>query len=333
MKLFLASAASRVLDKIKPLLPKAPKDCVVAFIPTASDLEKDKSYLEIDKAKLREMGFKLFEVDLKYKNEKQLLVELKPADIIFVAGGSSYYLLGKVKESGFDKIIKLLLKEGKIYVGSSAGAVIASPNILTITTLDDRLETTLESSKALGLVDFLVLPHFEEKAIKNKRNKILKEFGSKFKIEPITNQQVIIINNGSKKIIFVPKLIPWVGCAIIDQDKLLILWKKSSAQYEIPGGKLESNESLEEGAKREVLEEIGCKVEIIKSLIPKDVQIGGKRYISHNFIAKLAVGENPKINEPKKFSKLKWLKMTDKLEEKVSDNVKELCELYKLRKL
>ena len=57
------------------------------------------------------------------------------------------------------------------------------------------------------------------------------------------------------------------GCAIIEEGKLLLLWKKKHKHYEFPGGKVNLGESLEEAARREVREEIWCEVDIIKYLI------------------------------------------------------------------
>ncbi len=50
-------------------------------------------------------------------------------DAVYVTGGSTGYLLKRVKETGFDKILKKMVYAGKVYVGVSAGSLIAAPNI------------------------------------------------------------------------------------------------------------------------------------------------------------------------------------------------------------
>lgn len=127
--------------------------------------------------------------------------------------------------------------------------------------------------------------------------------------------------------------INWVGCAIVDGPKLLAVWKTETAQYEIPGGKLEENESLEEGAKREVKEEIGVDVEITRYLGDKETFRNGKTYHSHNYLAKLKKGEIPKITETKKFRDIIWIDLQQNLINSCSENIKELFGLYKSDKL
>lgn len=60
-----------------------------------------------------------------------------------------------------------------------------------------------------------------------------------------------------------------VICGIIHkEDKILLCRKKEgkplAGYWEFPGGKLEPQESMEEGLKRELLEELQIKVDILK---------------------------------------------------------------------
>ena len=57
------------------------------------------------------------------------LLELK--DIIFVEGGNTFYLLKAMRACNFEKIIRKLLKEGKVYIGASAGSIVAGKTIKT----------------------------------------------------------------------------------------------------------------------------------------------------------------------------------------------------------
>ncbi len=64
-----------------------------------------------------------------------------------------------------------------------------------------------------------------------------------------------------------------VACAvIISESKILIVRKgplmKMAGKYEFPGGKIENNESEEDCIKREIKEELGIKVVVLKRLIP-----------------------------------------------------------------
>lgn len=203
MKLFLASVAANCLDKIVELLSKSPKSCLVAFIPTAADTYKDKWFVEEDRDKLRQMGFKIKDLDIKNKNKQDLLSELKEVDVIFVAGGNVFYLLQETRKSGFDEVVRELIKKDVVYVGSSAGSILVGPTIEPMKDLDKPSEaSSLESFEGLNLIDFVVCPHFGDKKYKSQYMRIIKEFGvGENKLLALANNQALIVNKGLLKIV------------------------------------------------------------------------------------------------------------------------------------
>lgn len=56
------------------------------------------------------------------------------------------------------------------------------------------------------------------------------------------------------------------GIVVREDGKIAIFNKSNKNEYKLPGGGIEENEKPEEAFKREVLEETGCKVEIIEKL-------------------------------------------------------------------
>lgn len=56
------------------------------------------------------------------------------------------------------------------------------------------------------------------------------------------------------------------GIVIRDDGKIAIFNKSKKNEYKLPGGGMEDNENPEEAFKREVLEETGCIIEVIKKL-------------------------------------------------------------------
>lgn len=198
-KLFLTSIN---IDKLPEFIGRDLKGLKVAFIQTAADPYEDKWFAEADRKKLIEFGFDLVEVELRNKNQEELQNILKGIDVIYFTGGNSFYLLEKVRESGFDKIIPGLLEQGIIYAGSSAGAVIMGLSLEPIKYLDDpAIAPNLQSYDGLGLVDFVVIPHYEKEKYKEKQDKILKEFSDKFKIQTLTDNQTILVEDDNYKII------------------------------------------------------------------------------------------------------------------------------------
>jgi len=200
-KLFLSSYFAFVSDFLIPLLPKPAKELKLAFITTAADPYKVKLWLYVDKLKLKLMGFKIFDLDIKNKNEKTLLEELKNIDVIFVSGGNTYYLLEKSLQSGFDKVVKKLINRGVIYIGSSAGSVLTCPTIEHIEGMDDQSITNLSNYTGLNLIDFLILPHYGDQKYMKQINFILSKWHSKYKIISLTNMQAVVVEGTSYKIV------------------------------------------------------------------------------------------------------------------------------------
>lgn len=202
MILYLTSVAAKTLDKLLPLLPSAPESLSVAFVPTAGDLYKEKPWIEEDRNKLTSMGFKVVNVDLKNKKKEELEHILGNIDIIFVAGGNTSYLLDQAQQSGFIEVVRDLVRKGKIYIGSSAGSLLAGPNIEVDKIYDDgEFNKVLNSYEGLGFVPFVVLPHADNPKYAPYLARISKEFGSKYQLKEIKDNQAIIVRNNDTEII------------------------------------------------------------------------------------------------------------------------------------
>ncbi|HSW88272.1 MAG TPA: Type 1 glutamine amidotransferase-like domain-containing protein [Candidatus Saccharimonadales bacterium] len=194
-KLFLASFAYKTLDKIKPLLTDKPQNLTVAFIPTAADPYENKNFVNIDRDKLVELGFRVIDIDIKNKTEKDLWELLKNVDLIAVAGGNTYYLLYHAQKSGFIALAKKLINQGVIYVGSSAGSILACSTIDTARLFDpSSIVPELQSYEGMGLVDFLIIPHFDKQRYVERLQKTIEEWSKKkYHLFPLTDQQAIVV--------------------------------------------------------------------------------------------------------------------------------------------
>lgn len=122
------------------------------------------------------------------------------------------------------------------------------------------------------------------------------------------------------------------GCAIIKNEKILLLWKINQEHYELPGGKVETKETLKEAAKREVKEEIGIDTDIKEYLGKYTFKIQDKKLISHIYEAKIKENQEPKIKEKETFNKLKWIPINKHKNYKLAPNVKLFLEDYTNKK-
>lgn len=117
------------------------------------------------------------------------------------------------------------------------------------------------------------------------------------------------------------------GCIIYDdQGKILLIHRntKKRVQWETPGGKIEENESPEQTAMREIKEEIGVGIEIIKNIGQKDFQEGDYTMKYIWFEAKIITGI-PYLVEKETYDDLKYFSLEElKLKTDLSGNTQNL---------
>lgn len=200
MKLLLTSVS---ISPLKELTTIPYRDLRLVYIPTAADPYEDKWFIEEDRKRFRQMGIRFQELDIKGKTSEELLRVLRPAHAVFVSGGNTFYLLEKARESGFDTVIRKVVNDGVIYIGGSAGAVIAGPTIEPVSRLDDpSVVPHLTSFDGFNLVDFVVLPHYGKEKDKAKYEAIMDEFGKKnLKLLPLRDDQAVIVDDHGYRVV------------------------------------------------------------------------------------------------------------------------------------
>jgi dipeptidase E len=90
--------------------------------------------------------------------EEHWIPEVQETDALLVWGGSPLYLCYWMRQSGLANLL-LSLRPETVYVGTSGGAMVATPDFGGATY--DESEPLTGSDKALGLVDFSLFPHLE----------------------------------------------------------------------------------------------------------------------------------------------------------------------------
>jgi dipeptidase E len=90
--------------------------------------------------------------------EEYWVPAVQEADALLVWGGSPLYLCYWMRQSGLADLLPSLRHE-TVYVGTSGGAMVATPDFGGAT-YDDSDPLT-GSARALGLVDFSLFPHLE----------------------------------------------------------------------------------------------------------------------------------------------------------------------------
>lgn len=103
------------------------------------------------------------------------------------------------------------------------------------------------------------------------------------------------------------------GCIILDEEnRLLLIHRRTLAltQWEIPGGKLEGNESVRAAAEREVEEELGLNVELDRELGHAEFSEGEDHYVYTWFLAHIVGGE-PDVKESDKHDEHRYFSWSE----------------------
>lgn len=202
-KMFLSSSFEDVIEKFINFINEDFKGKTVTFIPTASVVEEVDFYVESAKNKLIDLGMNVDVLDISKSDIVEIEKKLRNNDYIYVSGGNTFFLLQEMKNSGAAHIIIDEVNKGKVYIGESAGSVVASPNIEYINAMDSVDEAkALESYVGLNLIDFYPLPHYGEFPFKDSADAIENKYRDILDLKLISNTQVIEVKGNEISILW-----------------------------------------------------------------------------------------------------------------------------------
>lgn len=209
MKLFLYSFAFTLSDEqteaLANLTGKKPEDISMALIDNAADVVSDSAgWVKDTHAIFEAKGFKIEVINLKdwHDNTAGLREKLASKDVIWVNAGNTYYLRWIMKQSGADVIIADLVKQGKVYAGWSAGAIVAGPTLQHIEHMEDVSAAPEAITAGLSLTNVVVVPHIDNPDFAEgagKTNEALNAAG--YATEPLTDTQALVIDGESRRVI------------------------------------------------------------------------------------------------------------------------------------
>lgn len=212
MRLYLSSFTfGNHIDKLKEFV--APGNEVVVIL-NARDYktpEERNKYLDWEIGELKNIGFNPEELDLRnyFGKENDLEDLLNKKQLVWIDGGNTFLLRRAMRQSGFDNVIKKLLKEDKIvYAGFSAACVVLQKDMHGLDLVDDpnivsegyEKETIWEG---LGLIDFYLAVHYKSVHIESAMVDKEVEFCEKNNVpyKTLRDGEVLIINGDKMEII------------------------------------------------------------------------------------------------------------------------------------
>lgn len=123
----------------------------VAFIPYA--LHDRRAYSAQAQSRLRDLGLKLASVhDVSNAGRA-----IEQSEVVFIGGGNTFRLLHELQKNHLIEPIRHAVRSGALYIGSSAGSIVACPSLKTT---KDMPVVEPMSFEALSLIPFQISPHY-----------------------------------------------------------------------------------------------------------------------------------------------------------------------------
>ena len=202
-RIFLTSSVDRVAGDIAKKLGGAKKRKLL-YIYTACEKKRGAIWEKNDYNALRQAGFEMFDYTFTGQTKEMVKKVLKKVDVIYIGGGNTFYLLEKIQLAQCAALIRAAVSQGKIYIGTSAGSIVAGPDISPVKNLDKiKAAPRLKGYKGLSLVDFVVLPHWGSEHFKGLylRQRLKDNYNTKNKLVLLNDYQYVQVEGDWQKIV------------------------------------------------------------------------------------------------------------------------------------
>ena len=200
--MILTSSLYESIELVKKFLDKNTESKKILFIPTATNVDEYKKYIHLTQKAFEDFGYEVENFDVSIFSEEIAKEKLSEAKIVFISGGNTFYLLQELKRKNLTSYLKERIENGLLYIGESAGSVIAAPDIEYASIVDDKtLATELDDYAGLNLVDFYIVPHFEEEPFVESSRKTVELYKDKLDLKLINNKEAILVENNNFTII------------------------------------------------------------------------------------------------------------------------------------
>ena len=200
--MILTSSLYESIELVKKFLDKNTESKKILFIPTATNIDEYKKYIHLTQKAFEDFGYEVENFDVSIFSEEIAKEKLSEAKTVFISGGNTFYLLQELKRKNLTSYLKERIENGLLYIGVSAGSVIAAPDIEYASIVDDKtLATELNDYTGLNLVDFYIVPHFEEEPFVESSRNTVELYKDKLDLKLINNKEAILVENNNFTII------------------------------------------------------------------------------------------------------------------------------------
>ena len=164
-KILLTSSGFETDNIIKifhGLFDKEPKEIKALFIPTAANSPDAIAVLPKCMNDLLNAGVLIENICVFDLHRNMESKELNKYDVVYFTGGSPQYLLDRINNTGFNKSLGKFIDNGGVYVGVSAGSIVATKNLPdSLNLINCTLSVHMTSGTKSGIINTYENPHID----------------------------------------------------------------------------------------------------------------------------------------------------------------------------
>ena len=208
MKLYLSSYRIPTPKDLFGLAGKNPKDIKIALIPNAKDYYAKRARdfkIKAVQDEFNSIGVKKQRiVDLRGKNSVKLLKDLQDQDVVWCMGGNTFCLMEEISKSGFDAVIKELIKNDVVYGGESAGAIVAGATLRGVEYADEPEFAEETVWKGMKLINKIIVPHVGSEMFGDGIDELVRMHKKSKNLIKITDYQAFMVDGDVSRIVGAP---------------------------------------------------------------------------------------------------------------------------------
>ena len=173
------------------------------LVPDAADPLGEPGIPDEVERELSEAGFDVARLSLAGSSAERVRSAVQASDVLAVSGGDPFHLLAVARRAAFGTAARAALHAGTVYIGYSAGAMVAGPTLepaLMTSPFTPSPDLELDLT-GLGLVDVLVLPH-DGRPGRHERNLAAQAaFAGRVRSVALRDGDVLVVADGTESLL------------------------------------------------------------------------------------------------------------------------------------
>jgi dipeptidase E len=170
------------------------------LIPDAAEPLEDPGIPDEVERELERAGLTVTRLALAGATRRTTREVVGAAGVVAVSGGDPFHLLAVARCAGFGDAARAALESGAVYVGYSAGAMVAGPTLEPLSLTSPFIPPPGLDLTGLGLIDLLILPHDDHPGRHDRHLAAQATFGDRVRLIPLRDGDVLVHDDGRESV-------------------------------------------------------------------------------------------------------------------------------------